>query len=113
MRLGLVLLLLLLLTAVGRPADRIDFRTHVYPLLHDRCFRCHQGEDAASGIRLDLKDEIRKRVTPGKSGDSLLFRLVTGADPKRVMPAKGERLTNKQVQILRDWIDQGLAWDDE
>lgn len=107
------LILLLTLPTLGLAAEKINFRTQVYPLLHDRCFRCHQGDDAPAGVRLDLKSEVLKRMKRGKSADSLLVRLVSGTDAKRVMPPKGERLNASQIQILRDWIDQGAAWDDD
>ena len=29
------------------------------------------------------------------------------------MPPKGERLTDRQVQLLSTWIDQGADWPDD
>ena len=49
-------------------------------------------------------------IAPGKSGDSLLIRYVTGLDAKTVMPPAGPRLTPKQIDLLRNWIDQGAVW---
>jgi hypothetical protein len=106
---ALALVLVLQPTASAAP---VDFRKDVYPLLHDHCFRCHQGEDAKSGVRLDRRADVLRVAVPGKAADSRLVKLVGGGDPKLVMPAAGPRLSAPQVQLLRDWIDQGLAWDD-
>jgi hypothetical protein len=103
---------LVLVLPAAAAAAPVDFRTGVYPLLHDRCFRCHQGDDAKSGVRLDRRADVLRFATPGKSADSRLVKLVSGGDPKLVMPAAGPRLTAEQVRLLRDWIDQGLTWDD-
>src|SRR3989440_11180887 len=40
------------------PSKQISFKDDIYPLLERRCFECHQGKDAESGYRLDLREEI-------------------------------------------------------
>ncbi|MCS7047064.1 MAG: DUF1549 domain-containing protein, partial [Gemmataceae bacterium] len=102
------------------PAARtIDFRRDVYPLLKQHCFACHQGADAQAGYRLDQRADLlgetdgRTAVRIGASDRSRLIQLVAGQVPGKIMPLKGPRLTAEQVGILRAWIDQGLAWDDE
>jgi hypothetical protein len=47
---------------------------------------------------------------PGKSGESELIRRVTSKDADEQMPPEGERLSEKQVVVLRQWIDEGLPW---
>jgi hypothetical protein len=99
----------------------VTFVNDAYPLLKTHCFRCHAGQDAESGYRLDLRAEIlgetngEPLVVVGNSAESRLIRLVARVDPKQVMPPKGEGepLSDEQVGILRAWIDQGLKWDDE
>ena len=49
-------------------------------------------------------------ILPGKGAESPLVRLAAGAEPDRVMPPKGERLTADQLATLRAWIDQGAGW---
>jgi hypothetical protein len=97
--------------------ESVDFRRDIYPLLKARCFKCHQGADASSGYRLDLRAEVlgetngQPAVRAGDSARSRLIHLVSGAIPDTIMPPRGERLTARQVGLLRAWIDQGLAWD--
>ncbi len=50
-------------------------------------------------------------IVPGKSADSLLLQRITG-QVKPSMPMGGARLTDAEVKLLADWIDQGAPWDD-
>jgi hypothetical protein len=100
-------------SATASAAPAVDFRRDIAPLLKERCFRCHQGRDAESGHRLDVKSELLTLVVPGKGGESKLIKAVTGADPKIIMPPEGPRLTAEQIKLLKAWIDAGLPWDRE
>ena len=101
---------------------KIDFREDVYPLLEKNCFSCHHGAGPSSGARLDLHATLlgetngRPLVIPGKSAESPLIHLVSGAlknSKEEIMPPKGKPLSAQQIGLLRAWIDQGVAWDDE
>ncbi|HND54103.1 MAG TPA: DUF1549 domain-containing protein, partial [Pirellulaceae bacterium] len=102
------------------PANEVDFAREILPLLKTHCFRCHAGRAADSGVRLDLRREILGETSgvalavPGKSGESRLVELVTTDDAKRRMPpeGEGERLGRREVELLRNWIDRGLPWDE-
>jgi hypothetical protein len=97
----------------------VDFRRDIYPLLTARCFKCHRGAEATAGQRLDLRAEIlgesngHPLAVPGESAKSRLIHVVAGMVPGKLMPRKGERLTAREIGLLRAWIDQGLKWDDE
>jgi len=99
-------------------AEPPNFRRDVYPLLQSRCFECHRGFDADSGVRLDLREEILGETTgkplaiPGDSKRSRLHELVSGRDPDKRMPPEGNRLTAEEMALLGRWIDAGLPWDD-
>ncbi len=123
-----VIVLVVFMTVIGavfadEPAARnsstLGFRRDVFPILSQRCWECHLGGDASSGIRLDVRDEWlgettgRPWVVVGKSHRSRVIEVVEGRDPKVVMPAEGQRLKPEEIAILRQWIDEGLAWDDE
>ena len=97
----------------------LDFGRDVLPLLEKRCFECHRGEDASSGVRLDLKEELlgettgRALVRPGEPGQSRLIEVIRGQDPDLKMPPEGEPLAEAEIAILESWIKEGLAWDDK
>src|SRR5688500_290935 len=106
------------LAAPAAAAEKVDFKGDVYPILSARCFGRRQGADAKAGYRLDLRAELlgetngRPLVRAGDAGNSRLIELVSGAARGKVMPPRGERLTDAQVAVLRAWVDEGLAWDD-
>jgi hypothetical protein len=98
---------------------KIDFVTHIAPILQAHCLACH-GTKAKGGLRLDTREHALKGsdsgavLQPGKSADSRLIHLVAGvAEDMLVMPPKGRRLSNQDIALLRAWIDQGAAWPTE
>ena len=99
---------------------KVDFGGEVLPLLRGRCFACHAGREASSGYQLDVRVELigestgKPLVVPGDSRSSRLTQVITEDDPKRRMPPPeaGPALKPAEIAILRDWIDQGLNWDD-
>ena len=98
---------------------KLDFRRDVFPILSRRCWECHLGGDASSGIRLDVREEWlgettgRPLVVIGKSGKSRVIEVLEGRDAKVVMPAEGDRLKPAEIALLRKWIDDGFDWDHE
>ncbi len=101
------------------------FARHVQPLLQAKCWSCHGADRQELRGDLDLTSreamlrggETSDRVlVPGAAMDSLLYAAVTWSDPSYEMPPKeNDRLTPKQTEYLRDWINAGAPWpgDDE
>lgn len=101
------------------PASRkIDFVKDIQPIFASRCYECHGEQKQRGELRWDVKKlalkggESGAAIVPGKSAESLMIHLVSGQDPDKVMPEKGERLTPEQISLLRAWIDQGAKWPD-
>ena len=92
------------------------FENEIHPILAERCFTCHGPEKQKSGLRLDLQEpamhggDSGAAIVPGDPDTSLLIQLVTGSDPDRVMPPKGEPLTGEQIAKLKAWIAAGAEW---
>lgn len=93
--------------------NRVDFAHDIVPILKARCAECHTNGKYKGSLSLDSRAEIlkAKAVVPGKSGESELIRRVTHKDRKKRMPPKGEPLSAREIERLRAWIDQGLAWE--
>jgi hypothetical protein len=100
----------------------VSFRKDIFPILERNCFKCHRGLNSTAGYRLDLLDEILGETTgeplalPGKAaGSRLLAAISAGPDSDKRMPpkGKGDLLNDKEVALIRTWIDEGLAWDDD
>lgn len=100
-------------------AGPVVFSRDIKPIFDSSCIKCHGRGRSKGGFQLDTRDTLLKggdsgpAVLKGKSEDSLLIELVSGLNPDNVMPKKGSRLTPEQVGLLRQWIDQGIAWDAE
>lgn len=104
--------------AVPPPAThKVDFHREILPILANRCATCHAIGRSEGGFSIETRTALLgesdsgKAVIPGKSGESLLVKMVAGIDPDQVMPKQGKRLTATEVGVLRAWIDQGVAWD--
>lgn len=101
------------------PVDKpIEFVRDIRPIFKEHCYKCHGVNKQEGGLRLDRKEaalrggDTGKVILPGKSAQSTLIQYVAGTDPILVMPpeSEGDRLSNKEVALLRAWIDQGAKW---
>ena len=108
-------------TAKWTPGQKISFGQHIYPVLHNHCFKCHQGSDASSGIRLDsraafLSDKLGEPVVMLKASlQSPLLHRISGQLPDERMPPPeaGRELNAAEVGLFQAWIEQGLPWDNK
>lgn len=111
----LILLAAVLLMIHGQgQAEEVDFAKQVLPILQDRCFDCHGPDKQKGDLRLDTKDGMFHEddmVVAGKPDDSeLVMRISLPADDEERMPAKGDPLTNDQIELFRAWITTGAVW---
>ncbi len=112
----LALSLLLSTTALAGEAvpQTVEFNRDVRPILSDVCFHCH-GPDKAKrkgDLRLDREDDARKVFDAKKPQNSELLRRITTKDSEKRMPPddSGRKLTDRQIDLLRRWIEQGAKW---
>ena len=102
-------------------ADDVDFSRDILPLLSDNCFKCHGPDEAnrKAKLRFDKHDasleELKKgraTIVPGKSSQSELYARLTAEDPDDRMPPPdtGKKLSEKEVELIRKWIDGGAKW---
>src|SRR2546421_9595329 len=116
MRCGFAFLILVALTtrAAADSGKKVDFAHDIVPLLKARCAECHTNGKYKGSQSLDTRADLVKTraAVPGKSADSELIRRVATKDPDERMPPKGPPLSVREIDLLRAWIDQGLAWED-
>ena len=125
-RAGRFLLILLLIdTAVyaAEPSSRqVNFDRDIRPILSDNCFSCHGPDEKKrlANLRFDVPDggAYSKRgsyqiVIPGDSKNSRLYQRVSAQNKASRMPPPNATttLTPQQVELLKDWIDQGAKWE--
>jgi hypothetical protein len=112
-----LLLALALLVCAGRSAagERVDYLRDIKPLLTARCYACHGALQQKSGLRLDTVAAILKggdsgpAVVPGKADVSTMIARVSSPSRRMPPPGLGEQLAEKQIALLRAWIDSGAA----
>ena len=107
--------LMLVGTVEAQEASKVDFATDIQPLLRKECLSCHGPAKQEGGLRLDRKSSVLKplvrRVTPGNSSNSMMYRRVIGSEYGPQMPPTGE-LKAEQTETIKNWIEQGAIWPD-
>jgi WD40 repeat protein len=85
----------------------------IEPILVNKCAVCHSDNIKEGKLDLGSYEALIKGgkrgapLLPGKSGDSLLVKLVSRTE-KKFMPPKGEEpLTPEELALIKLWIDQG------
>lgn len=115
--LGLLAALLALLPS-ARAADKAVGFDRVLPLFTEHCFDCHGVQDPEGMFVMETHDLLLKggesgpAVVPGKSGESLLVKMIEGTvekDGKKLVmpPGKRKKLEAVDIAFIRAWIDQG------
>ena len=94
-----------------------DFNRDIRPLLARHCFKCHGPDDEAREVDLRLDNEQGAKkdlggyaaVIPGDADGSELLKRVIADDPDMRMPppGSGRGLNEREVGMLRDWIQSG------
>src|SRR5262245_41798544 len=109
--------LALSVTSSHQASYKVDFRRDVQPLLKQYCIGCHGPTQQMNGFRLDRRrDALRGGtiavVAPGNSAGSRLYNRLIGSQYGPQMPPTGP-LSQEQIKIFKDWIDQGAEWPDD
>src|SRR5262245_5889531 len=113
MRASLALLTAALLTTRLSAADPVDYSRDIKPILTKYCIGCHGPEKQRSGLRLDSAKSLLAGgnsgsiLIPGKGDASRLLHAVTGSNDVAIMPPKPPRLAEKEIALLKRWIDEG------
>jgi hypothetical protein len=98
-------------------AERVEYLRQIKPVLAARCYACHGALQQKSGLRVDTAQALREggnkgpAIVPGRSAESPVLARVTSRNGARRMPPPdaGEALSEREVALLRAWIDQGAA----
>ena len=113
MRATLAAVCVLLLAAMARAAEPVDYVRDVKPLLEARCNACHGADDQQSGLRLDAAVLARRggdrgpAIVPGKAGESLLVQVLAGGGDVPRMPFEDDALSKDEIELLTRWVNEG------
>lgn len=104
---------------VAKSTSKVIFLRDIRPILQKSCTSCHGIQKQMAGLRLDSRafalagGESGAVIQPGDSDASVLFQRVAGIGDQPQMPMGEEPLELSQIELLRNWIDQGAYWPKE
>ena len=106
-------------TGALNPQQIQDLNVEVRTILAHNCYSCHSETKTKGELRLDSKEAIMKGgedgvvVIPDHPDKSELIRRISlPKGHKEAMPTKGKRLTEREVNVLKFWIEKGALWPD-
>jgi WD40 repeat protein len=112
----LALLLLPAFVPTIRAADPTYWQD-VRPVLRKNCTACHSAKnvaelDVSGGLAMDsyeavVKNPKKPMLHAGKSGESLMIKVVISTDSEKRMPLGARPLPVDAIALLRRWIDTG------
>ncbi|MEC9095297.1 MAG: PSD1 and planctomycete cytochrome C domain-containing protein [Planctomycetota bacterium] len=98
-------------------AQQIEFKRDIAPILENRCWDCHNAEAQEGELRLDTLQGMLQgggsgiaAILPGNPERSYLIEVISHLDPDLKMPPEDEKLPEKEIELLRQWIQQGAKW---
>ena len=107
---------------------KLDFQKDIFPLIENRCLKCHKGEHEENGKTIKPKGDIRldaawsmlkgnkdivpvKPKEPAKSGIVIVTTLPK--DDDKFMPPEGkdDPLTLEEINKIKTWIIEGADFE--
>jgi len=96
---------------------RIAYFRDVHPLLAEHCVSCHGPDKQKGGLRLDSREAALQggeycgpAIWPGRSEESPLIQFMGHLEVDMEMPPNEDPLPDRDIALLRAWIDQGARW---
>lgn len=99
----------------------VDFNRDIRPILSDTCFKCHGPDEQQrmANLRLDDTEGLfvdrggYRIIVPGIAAQTKLYQKISSKDDSFRMPPtySGRTLTAKQIELIKEWIDQGAKWE--
>jgi hypothetical protein len=111
---------ILLLVLASFCQGALDFNRDIRPILSDKCFACHgpDEEGRKADLRLDIESEAKNdelmAIVAGSPEDSEMVYRIHSEDEDELMPPPeiGKTLTQKEKDLLEQWIQEGAVWAD-
>ncbi len=101
---------------MGSPDSKmaISYEKDIEPILLKRCRQCHgEGDERKGDFNVTRYETLMKggqggkAVKPGKSGESLMVRMMLGQQKPFMPPGIEEPVPINDILLIRQWIDQG------
>lgn len=95
--------------------NNVSFPSEVAPLLKQKCMGCHGSAQAMAALNMSTSEALMKggqngpSVIPGNAAESRLYKRIAGLE-QPAMPLGG-KLSEREIQIIKDWIENGAKWE--
>ena len=88
----------------GNTCDTVNMKyaTNVVPIISGNCYSCHGNGAASGGVSLDSYAKLKTQVDNGN-----LIGVITHASGYPAMPQGGAKLSDCNINIIKDWIARG------
>ena len=97
--------------------SELTFTRDIRPILSDKCFSCHGNDEDTreAGLRLDIREEAidMEAIVPGSAEESTAYQRMISDDEDEIMPPPRahKTLTNKEIELIRVWIEEGAQYE--
>jgi hypothetical protein len=97
------------------------FAVNVFPLLQNKCFGCHGGDQNDLRGEYDLTtregmlaggESGEASLVPGRPSESPLYQAILWKGYE-MPPKENDRLTTEEAKFIERWIEAGAPWPDE
>lgn len=109
---------ILLFLPITAATAAVDFSHQIVPILREHCAECHAGDKKKGGFSFNDRKSLLEGgedgavVVSGKSAESAMIKAILSTDPDDQMPPKGKRVPAEQIALLKQWVDEGLTWEE-
>jgi len=93
--------------------EKITYDEHIFPIFESQCLNCHNPDKKKGDLDLSTYQGTMAGSSGGKisiAGDGVSSKLFTVSvhTEEPVMPPEGEKISKKDADLIRAWIDGGL-----
>ncbi|MRH99236.1 DUF1553 domain-containing protein [Kriegella sp. EG-1] len=113
-----LLFIVLLCSCQNSEVNKISFNRDVRPILNNKCLRCHGGVKASGQFSLLFEEDAFGKtqsgspaIVRGNHSKSEFYKRLVHEDPELRMPYGAPALSQEEIDILANWIDQGANWE--
>ena len=97
---------------------KVDFVHQVMPILKKNCAECHTDGKKKGGLSMNTRSEFLaggeggEIAVPGNADDSWFIELTSSTDLNERMPPNGPGVSEEEIEILRQWVNEGMIWEE-
>jgi hypothetical protein len=78
------------------------YNTDLVPLLQAKCTPCHFPSKGGNKANFETYESAKKY------GADMLARVMLNPGQRGFMPFKHDKLTEAEIAVIKNWVDQGL-----